>query len=86
MKAQLKDGFEIEIKDNSLNDWRFLKTLRKIDKGDAALIVDAAEYLLGEDGLEALEKHIEKDGFVPTDGMASAITELMESVNELKNS
>ena len=86
MKAKLNDGFEIELRDESLNDWRFLTLLRKIDRGEAGLIVDVAEHLLGEDGVEALAKHLEKDGVTPTDKMVSAISELMESVNELKNS
>ena len=86
MKAKLNDGFEIELRDESLNDWRFLTLLRKIDRGEAGLIVDVAEHLLGEDGVEALAKHLEKDGVTATDRMVGAIAELMESVNELKNS
>lgn len=87
MKAKLKDGFEVQINDNCLNDWQFLKTLRKIDKGDTGLIVDVAEYLLGgEEEVDNLAKHLEVDGITPADKMVSAIAELMESVNEIKNS
>ena len=39
MKAKLKDGFNVEINENCLNDWGFLTLLRKIDKGDTGLIV-----------------------------------------------
>lgn len=87
MKAKLSDGYEAEISESCLNDWRFLTVLRKIDKGETGLIVDAAETILGgEAEVERLAKHIEVDGFTPADAMVSAITELMESVNELKNS
>lgn len=87
MKAKLKDGFEVQISESVANDWRFLTVLRKIDKGESGLIVDAAELLLGgEEEVERLAKHLEVDGVTPVDVMVSAITELMESVNELKNS
>lgn len=86
MKAKLQDGFEIEVNEACLNDWNYLVLLRKIDKGDAGLIVDAAETFLGEEGVEKLAKHLEKDGVTPADAMVTAITDLMESVGEGKNS
>lgn len=87
MKAKLSDGFEVSINEKCLNDWGFLTMLRKIDKGDTGLIVDIAEKLLGGDEeVEKLAKHLEVDGVTPADKMIDALTELMESVNELKNS
>lgn len=87
MKAVLNDGFEVSIDEKSLNDWAFLKMLRKIDKGDTGLIVDIAERLLGgEEEVDKLAKHLEVDGVTPADKMVDALTELMESVGKLKNS
>lgn len=87
MIATLKDGFEVEINEKALNDWQFLRMLRKIDKGDYGLIVDIAETLLnGEAGVDILAAHLEEDGVTPVDSMVAAIGELMESVNESKNS
>lgn len=87
MKAQLSDGYEVQVNENCLNDWSFLTMLRKIDKGDAGLIVDVAEKLLGGDEeVDKLAKHLEVDGITPADKMIDSLTELMESVNELKNS
>jgi hypothetical protein len=87
MKAQLRDGYEVQISDGVANDWNFLTTLRKIDKGETGLIVDVAELLLGgEKEVEKLAKHLEVDGVTTVESMVQAITELMESVNELKNS
>jgi hypothetical protein len=86
MKAKLDDGFEVQINDGCLNDWRFLTMLRKIDKGDTGLIVDVAETLLGgEEEVEKLAKHLEVDGVTPSDKMVEALTGLMESINEVKN-
>lgn len=87
MKAKLNDGFEVNIDEKCLNDWGFLTMLRKIDKGDTGLIVDIAEKLLGGDEeVGKLAKHLEVNGRTPADKMVDALTELMESVSELKNS
>ncbi len=87
MKAILNDGFEVQINEGCLNDWGFLTMLRKIDKGDTGLIVDIAERLLGgEEEVDKLAKHLEVDGVTPADKMVDALSELMTSVNELKNS
>ena len=87
MKANLNDGFEVQLDESCLNDWGFLTMLRKIDKGDTGLIVDIAERLLGgEEEVEKLAKHLEVDGITPADKMVDALSELMESVGELKNS
>lgn len=87
MIAKLSDGFEANISDELANDWKFLTVLRKIDKGETSLFVDAAEILLGsEEEVDRLAKHLETDGVTTVDAMVSAITELMNSANELKNS
>ena len=87
MKIKLKDGFEVSVNDNCLNDWNFLTMLRKIDKGDTGLIVDIAERILGgEEEVEKLAKHLEVDGITPADAMIAAVAELIEAVSELKNS
>ena len=87
MKATLGDGYTVDLNENCLNDWRYITMLRKITKGDYGLIVDVAEKLLGsEEEVERLAKHLEVDGITPADKMIEAISELMESVGELKNS
>lgn len=88
MLGKLSDGYEVQINEGCLNDWMFLKTLRKIDKGDTGLIVDIAEKLLGgEEEVDKLAKHLEnEEGITPADKMVEAIAEIMNSVNESKNS
>ena len=86
MKVKLSDGFEVSIDERHLNDWKLLKLIRGIDKGDASLTVDVMELLLGEESLEKLEKHIEVDGFVSIDAMGNALSEIVEAAAELKNS
>lgn len=87
MKVQLKDGFEVNVQDKHLNDWKLLKLIRGIDKGDAGLTVDVMEILLGgEEELAKLEAHLEVDGIVTIDSMGEALREIVEAASELKNS
>lgn len=85
MTVKLKDGFEVSIDETHLNDWKLLKLIRGIDKGDASLSVDVLEMLLGDD-LDKLEKHLEVDGVTTIDAMGFALAEIIESAIELKNS
>ena len=87
MKAKLSDGFEIEISESVTDDWEFLEVLASIDEGETGLIVRAAKMLLGNDGVKSLKEHLRnKDGKVSSTAMVTALGELMESVNSLKNS
>lgn len=86
MKAKLSDGFEIDISESVTDDWEFLEVLSGIDEGETGLIVKAAKMLLGNDGVKALKEHLRnKDGKVSSTAMVTALGELMESVNSLKN-
>ncbi|MBR6473418.1 MAG: hypothetical protein IKS99_06840 [Firmicutes bacterium] len=86
MEIKLSDGYPVTLDERHLNDWKLLKMLRGIDKGETSLIVDVAEALLGKEQVEALEKHLEVDGVTPIDTMVNAIREVMESTSSLKNS
>ena len=87
MTVKLSDGFEVFVDETHLNDWKLLKLIRGIDKGDASLSVDVMEILLGgEENLEALENHLEVDGKVTIDAMGQALREIIEAASELKNS
>ena len=86
MTARLNDGFEIEISESVTDDWEFLEVLSGIDEGETGLIVKAARMLLGNDGVKALKEHLRnKDGKVSSTAMVTALGDLMESVNALKN-
>lgn len=86
MKVKLNDGFEVEILEAHLNDWKMLKMLRGIDKGEPAMIIDVVDLLLGEEQSEALEKHLEVEGITSIDAMVDAVRQIMEAATELKNS
>lgn len=82
MTVQLKDGFEVEVIDSALNSWSLLKLFRSIDKGETGLVVDVAEKLLGEEQADKLVEHCGDEA----DAMIAAIGEIIESINQLKNS
>ena len=87
MKAKLKDGYEVIINDESLDDWEFLELLDEVDTGNGGAIVRVAKLLLGDDELSKLKAHLRGDGKrVPATAMINALQELMESVGEAKNS
>lgn len=86
MKAELKDGFVIELKEDCLDDWEFLELLDDIDNGNSGAIVRVAKVLLGAEGVKALKAHLKEDSKVTVTKMVAALTELMESANQLKNS
>ena len=86
MTARLSDGFEIEISESVTDDREKLEVLSGIDEGETGLIVKAARMLLGNDGVKALKEHLRnKDGKVSSTAMVTALGELMESDNSLKN-
>ena len=84
MKATLKDGFEIEIRDDRIGKWKFVEVCHDIDEGETGLIVELARMVLGKEGVKLLEEHLGGDPDL-TD-MVNALHELFDSVNSLKNS
>jgi hypothetical protein len=87
MTARLSDGFEIKISESVTDDWEFLEVLAGIDEGETGLIVKAAKMLLGSEGVKMLKDHLRdaRSGKVSSTAMVTALGELMESVNSLKN-
>lgn len=87
MLAKLQDGFEVTVKDEILDDWEFLELLNEIDEGNGSKIVNVARMMLGEEEVGKLKEHFkEKTGKVTVNEMVEAISELLESIGETKNS
>lgn len=84
----LKDGYEVNIVPQALDNWELLEALRKIDKQEYQYLPDAAHMLLGEEGMHALTEHLRgDDGVVKTSDMMNAIHEIITAArgdNELK--
>ena len=86
LRGKTESGFEFEIKDDALNDWKIIKYFRKVEKGEGQYIVDAAERLLGEEQCEKLEAFIEdKHGKLDAEIMSSEIASILNAFKEGKN-
>lgn len=86
LRGKTESGFEFELEDNVLDDWKLIKYLRNVDKGDAQYIVDVAERLLGEEQCEKLENFIEeKYGKATGTLMTKEIASILEATKEGKN-
>ena len=84
IKVKTGSGFECEIRDNIGDDYRVLKAIRGLSE-DPLAFLDLVELILGADGADALEKHIESlEGYVSTAGMDREITEIFNAVKDLK--
>ena len=86
IEVTMKDGFVVNVDESCQNDWMFLTKLRKVDKGDAGVMVDVAETLLGSEvAVDRLAEHLAVNGRTQVDVMVDALAEIMEAVNALKN-
>ena len=91
MQGITKSGFEYNIDERILTDWRFTSTAAKVESGSAIEKVGAAqkmvELMLGEEQLGRLMDHIasQNDGFVPTDEVMNTAKEIIEANKNLKN-
>lgn len=86
-KVVLSDGFEVVINKEYLDDWDFLETLSRIDKGEAGLIVDVLPVMLGAEQFKALKDHYrEKNGKLKATKMVDVMYEILQNSDQLKNS
>ena len=92
MYVKTKSGFECEINERKVKDWKFAKALAKCDSGDESQALEGATFivpfLLGKDGENALMEHLTDDGgIVETAAILTEIKEIMALVGaEIKKS
>lgn len=87
MIVKLKDGFEVELLEESLDDWDLMEDFYDIDEGNHGKIVGVARKLFGTEGVKKLKEHLkDANGKVTGTAMAMAIQEIFDAANELKNS
>lgn len=91
MKIKTKSGFECNINERRLNDWRYIKAAAKMneaiknqDESKAAeVLIFAVPFLLGEDGEAALMSFIEDDdGVVDTVKLVAEYIEITQIAGE----
>lgn len=90
INGKTKSGFKYEIDERVINDWRLLKYIAMSESSDPSEQIRGASNLVSlllGDQEQALMEHLSKenDGYVPATAVTEAITEIITSVNELKN-
>ncbi len=91
MKIKTKSGFACNVNENKMKDWRFVKALAKCDSKDESIqlegITFVVPFLFGEEGEQALIKHVEKDGVAFAEDIFKEFSEVLSLVSkELKKS
>ena len=85
MQGKTKTGFEFDIDDRILTDWRFTMALTRCQNGrgidQLAGAQDMVSLMLGEDGLDRMMKHISKnnEGYVPAEAVMAEVQDIFES-------
>lgn len=86
-----KSGFAFSIDERVVTDWRLAKAIARSESDDESESIvgfsDLVTVLLGGGQLKKLEKHIAKnnDGYVPLTALYAEVTDILQSVKELKN-
>ena len=87
MKVKTKSGFECNVNERRLKDWRYIKAAAKLKEGNEEAAISAltfaVPFLLGEDGEAALMSHIEDDeGIADSERLLAEYTEITQIVGE----
>ena len=85
MKIKTKNGFECNINERRLKDWRYVKAAAKINNGNEADILDAVTFavpFLLQDEEEALISFVEEDGAVDTEKLLAEFLDITRIAGE----
>ena len=84
IKGKTTSGFEFEINEEQLNDYRFLKEVARVEDNPLRFPF-LLEKMLSEEQEERLMKHLEdKEGRVDPDKVMEEVKDIFQSTNELK--
>lgn len=92
MKVTTKSGFECEINEHVLDDWRFTRAIAKSSSGDAKEKLRGAidiVSLVMRDNEEAFYKYLaskDPDGIVSESAVTDDLVSIIEQIKPLKNS
>lgn len=85
IEGKTTTGFEYKIEVKRLNDMELLEVFAELDTNPVAL-PRALEMLFGTAGKKALYDHVRtKSGEVPIDSIEKELSEILSSVDLLKN-
>lgn len=83
-KITLKDGFELEVDENRLDNMELVDAMSDLVEGENVLaMARVVRALLGEKVKKALYAHLKtEDGRVPTEKVGNAVTEIMNALGQ----
>lgn len=85
-KIKTKSGFSCDVDLKGIeDDYELLELLSNLED-NPLVIVKIAKKVLGEESYTRLKEHLRKDGQISTSGMTEELTEIMQSIQQLKNS
>lgn len=87
MKGTTSSGFEYEINEAIVKDWRFTKAIALADSEDETAklrgYTKLVQLLLGRDGEKKLEKHVmTEDGMIPLESINREVLEMMHALRQ----
>lgn len=86
MKIKTKSGFECNINERRLKDWRYVKAAAKINSGIEGDMIEAVTFcipfVLGDDGEAALMAHVEENGEIDGEKVVSEFLEITRIAGE----
>ena len=88
--GKTKSGFEYSIDERIVKDYRYVRALAKLNKGDSAekfIAFDQISTLMLGDKVDDLITHVETlhDGYAPIEAIGAEVTEIIEALTP-KNS
>ena len=87
MKGTTSSGFEYEINEAIVKDWRFAKAIALADREDETDKLSGytkmVQLLLGKEGEQKLEKHVmTEDGMIPLKSINREVLEMMRTLRQ----
>ena len=84
VKIQTTSGFVCNVDERKAKSWEFLEALVDCESKDESTALrgmkNIVPLLLGQDGLDRLKKHTEKDGYSDIEDMMAEFKEIIEQV------
>ena len=87
MQGTTKSGFEFDVNEDALDDYRLMKDLVDVQNGQGGKVVGVIMKLLGEEQEEMLMIHVEEmhEGKCSFSAMVEEVKEIFEAI-KAKNS
>lgn len=87
MTGTTSKGFQFTINENTLDNMELVDALAELEDGNFLVVSKVLTLLIGKEQKKALYDLLRReDGTVPVKDVSDAITEILQSSEELKNS